>query len=64
MNGCARRLSTCPRITRDMVSQLVPPIATRSSSSPSSGDMPPPMRRRMPSTATASNTTSRIDGSP
>jgi len=24
MNGCARRLSTCPRITRAMVSQLIP----------------------------------------
>ena len=34
MKGCARRLSTCPRITRAIVSQLTPPIASSSVSTP------------------------------
>ena len=51
-----------------MVSQLVPPIATSSTASPSTCDWPaespPPARPMIPSTATARSTTSRMEGSP
>ena len=73
MNGRARRLSTCPRTTRAIVSQLTPPIATSSVPIPTAARPASPIaslpacairRSTSASTATASSTTSSTYGSP